>query len=227
MTKVRARRAGARRVLHFVLRQFARTSSGRTLIFSAFAALNRWGSTESRSGSGSTLDQTASIRAELPRLVREHSIVRLLDIPCGDGHWVREADLGLEEYIGADIAPVLVRRLSRSAKPHERFLRLDLVSDALPRADAVLCRDALVHMSLEQALAALENIRRSGARVLIATTFPGRVNAEVATGGWRPLDLSAPPFDLGPPDELIDERCTEADGQYSDKGLGVWLLREV
>lgn len=126
--------------------------------------------------------------------------------------------------MGVDIVPQLIDGLRTSARANEAFVCLDLVTDDLPHADAVLCRDALVHLSFSQALSALHNIERSGARFLVATTFPGRENKDIATGGWRPLDMSAPPFELGPPIVLIDEGCTESGGRYSDKSLGVWRI---
>ena len=65
----------------------------------------------------------------------------------------------------------------------------------LPAADAVLCRDCLVHFSLADVWAALGNIRDSGARYLIATTFSDRTyNDDAHTGCWRTLNMEAPPF---------------------------------
>jgi hypothetical protein len=51
---------------------------------------------------------------------------------------------------------------------------LDLVRDPLPRADAVLCRDCLIHLSLEEGRRAPENIRRSGAAYLLGNHVPRR-----------------------------------------------------
>lgn len=203
---------------------FGRTSAGRRWIFARFEQKNLWGDPVSVSGPGSNWIQTEAIRQALPVLFAELRVQRLLDIPCGDGNWIRTVNQDLEQYIGADIVTDLIAGLRAEARANEQFLRLDVVSDALPLADAVLCRDVLVHPSYDQGLRALENIRRSGARYLIATTFPGRANREGVTGGWRPLDLSVPPFDLGAPLRLIDERCTEGDGAFADKSLGVWSL---
>jgi len=162
----------------------------------------------------------------LPGILRSLSIESLLDLPCGDGNWIRMINRDLGEYIGADIVPSIVRELDSTARENERFVCLDLVTDLLPRADAVLCRDALVHLSFGQGIAAISNIRQSGTRFLIATTFPGRSNHDITTGGWRPLDLAAPPFDLGPPKLLLNEGCTQKQGLYADKSLGVWDLRD-
>jgi hypothetical protein len=118
-----------------------------------------------------------------------------------------------------------VTDLVSTAQANERFVVLDAVSDALPLADAVLCRDLIVHLPFRQGMKVVENFRRSGAKFLIATTFPGRRNVDIHPGGWRPLDLSAAPFGLGEPLRLIVEGCTEGGGAYRDKSLGVWRLR--
>ena len=98
--------------------------------------------------------------------------------------------------------------------------------DALPQADAILCRDGLVHLSHRDARAAVSNFRRSNAEWLISTTFTGRAsNEDIHTGGWRPLNLALHPFDLGDPVEVLTENCTEEGGRWLDKALGVWRLR--
>jgi len=47
---------------------------------------------ESRSGTGSSLEQTAQLRRELPRLIAETGVRRFLDAPCGDCNWIAELD---------------------------------------------------------------------------------------------------------------------------------------
>ncbi|WP_448900759.1 hypothetical protein, partial [Escherichia coli] len=45
---------------------------------------NLWGAAESVSGLGSEIDATATLRAELPALLRRLEATSLLDAPCGD-----------------------------------------------------------------------------------------------------------------------------------------------
>jgi len=98
----------------------------------------------------------------------------------------------------------------------------------LPAADAILCRDALVHLSFANIARALDNFARSGAQYLIATTFSRwRHNHDIEDGDWRPLNLQAPPLGLPAPLALLDERCTEAEGGYADKCLGVWRVTDL
>jgi hypothetical protein len=190
---------------------------------------NAWGGQESVSGPGSGIERTREIRTDLERLVRRLGVRTLLDAPCGDFHWMKEADLGLERYVGVDVVPGLVesnRRLHGSAS--REFRLLDMTRDALPRADLVLCRDGLVHFSLADARRALRRIRESGSTYLLATTFASRAeNPDIRTGGWRPLNLEAAPFGFPPPRESIDERCPADGGAYADKRLGLWRVSDI
>ena len=41
--------------------------------------------------------------------------------------------------------------------------------------------------------------------VLLATHWPGKPNEDIAVGGWRPIDLEAPPYGLPRPAAMIPE----------------------
>jgi hypothetical protein len=187
---------------------------------------NHWAGAESVSGEGSGSRQTRILEEELPRLLERLAARVLLDLPCGDFAWMQHVRLPVARYIGADILPELVRRNQALFGNNERdFVRLDLTTDPLPAADVLLCRDALVHLSLHDAARALENVVRSEIRYLLTTTFPDcEANEDIATGDWRPLNLEAPPFRLPPPIRLINEGCTEGGGAFRDKSLGLWDL---
>jgi hypothetical protein len=126
-----------------------------------------------------------------------------------------------------DIVPSLIER-NRRQHPQWRFEVADATRDPLPRADLVLCRDLLVHLSFADARAVLRNVRRSGASYLLTTTFPSRTeNAEILSGEWRPLNLELPPFSLPPPLQMITEGSDEADGAFADKSLALWRVEDV
>jgi hypothetical protein len=193
-------------------------------VFRRFYRENLWGA-ESVSGPGSTAWPTAVIRQRLPELLRELGVATLLDAPCGDFNWLSTCELPAR-YIGCDIVGELiddVRRRHGSAD--RRFERLDITRDPLPAADLILCRDFLGHLPFSDIAATLTNFRASGARYLLATTFPRwRYNADIgACGDWRPLNLELPPFDLPPPLRLIAEVNVE-DPRHTDKSLGLWQL---
>lgn len=202
--------------------------SERRDVFTAIFRERRWGG-QSVSGPGSSIAVTARIRAWLPDVFNRYSIRSLVDAPCGDGIWIRDLHPLLQEYVGIDIVPDLVAAAAKDNRlSHVRYATGDLVKDVLPKADAILCRDCLVHLSFSEGLSALRNMRASNATYLIATTFPTRENVENRTpGGWRPLNLEKDPYPLGRPLEILYERMPNRADQNNDKALGIWALKDM
>jgi hypothetical protein len=199
----------------------------RRRVFNSIFEQNAWGDCESVSGPGSNRARASLFRADLEALVRSLKVRTLLDVPCGDFNWLCEFGLGIERYVGVDIVPALIarNRIKYGCK-RRRFLVRDMVSDRLPRADMIFCRDGLVHLSHAEIFATLRNFKRSGSTWLLTNTFVNRtMNQELP--GWHPLNLQAPPFALPPPRHVIDERCLGYDGAYRDKRLALWRLSEL
>jgi hypothetical protein len=55
-----------------------------------------WGEAESVTTDAFSLAQTRAIREALPGVLREIGARTLLDVPCGDCHWIRHTDLDLD-----------------------------------------------------------------------------------------------------------------------------------
>lgn len=185
---------------------------------------------ESVSGTGSTLDATKTIRDELPPLLKSLGVRSLLDIPCGDVHWMSKVDIDDISYWGADIVPANVEH------NHNRygyrngicFIERDITKDELIPVDLIFCRDCLVHFSTEDIWKALRNIYTSGAKYLLTTTFTERKeNHDIPTGGWQTLNLQIAPFFFPEPLAIINERCPEQDGAYADKSLALWKITDL
>jgi hypothetical protein len=188
---------------------------------------NRFLGTESRSGGGSSLLQTRIIREEIPKLLDELKIHHLLDVPCGDWNWMRHVDLSGVQYTGGDIVGAILDKNNESFGTENcKFEYLNIVTGPLPKADLILCRDCLVHLNFGDGLAALDQVRKSGAKWLLTTTFTERnSNANLYEGDiWRPLNLEKPPYNLPKPERYINEGCTEDEGLFGDKCLGLWKL---
>jgi SAM-dependent methyltransferase len=181
---------------------------------------------ESISGPGSNLVQTEEIRRRLPDLFQRYGITSVVDAACGDFFWMRHVCLENVTYIGVDIvAPLIAINTERFGRGTAEFRLLDVTSQPVPRADLIICRDLLVHLDYATAKRAVENFRASGSTYLLATTFYAHGNNELG-GIWRPLNLQEEPFNFPAPIELMNENCTEDKGQYSDKSLGLWRLKE-
>jgi hypothetical protein len=197
--------------------------------FARIYETNLWFDAESRSGTGSSLDATARLRASLPPLLRSLNARHLLDVPCGDFNWMRHVDLSGIDYTGGDIVESITEvNRARYESPARRFITVDVISGPLPRADVILCRDCLGHLSFANIIAALRTVKASGAQHLLTTTFLGQqVNKDIVDGDWRPLNLEQPPFLLPAPDSVILEECMEEGGAYADKALAVWRVSDL
>jgi hypothetical protein len=153
----------------------------------------------------------------------------MLDIPCGDFHWMRTLDLDID-YTGGDVVPDLIERNNAHyGSDKRRFMVIDIAGGDLPRVDLVFCRDLLVHFSFVDALRAIANLKRSGSTYLLTTTFVDRTeHVDIQTGQWRAINLRLPPFNFPPALRLINERCTEGGGtDWADKSLGLWRLADL
>ncbi|WP_157215939.1 class I SAM-dependent methyltransferase [Flavisphingomonas formosensis] len=166
-----------------------------------------WGDKESVSGMGSSLEQTADIRRELPLLMQRHDIRTLFDAPCGDLHWMRhilsETDI---DYIGGDVVAGVVETAKAKFEGENAHFRVfDIIEDDFPDADMWLCRDVLFHFSYKNINEALRNFARSTVKYILVTTHtsPHVINRNIVTGDFRQVDLFKPPFNF-PPSIVID-----------------------
>jgi hypothetical protein len=177
----------------------------------------------SLSGLGSELDKTKSVRLHLQSLLAHLNTKTLLDIGCGDFNWMRELTLNCN-YIGVDcVQHVIDENNAIYGRPGRIFSALDATTDPLPRADTVLCREVLFHLSFKDISALIRNVRASGASTLIVTTDADTdFNADIWSGDFRMLNLHKAPFHFRPPDLSIPD-----DGVMPGRTLGVWNLSQL
>ncbi len=194
-------------------------------VFDTIAKENAWGSNESISGPGSTLDSTVSLRRQLPRAMSDLGIRSLVDAPCGDMNWMRHLQYDFEKYIGVDLVQSVIELLRKQSFPNSHHFQVgNIVTDILPAADALLCRDCLVHLPFSAVQAATRLFRMAGLKYVMATTFPDKMsNEDIEPGAWRPLNMRAAPFLWSEPVRLISDNDGLA-APYNDKSLGVWRL---
>jgi SAM-dependent methyltransferase len=187
-------------------------------------ARQREGQRESASGSGSALAAAAQTLALLDEITQGLSIRTILDLGCGDWNWMKEAhwhcEATLIQYIGWESNSELVDQLQqRFGRPGISFHLKDVVMDAFPTADLMICRDVLFHLPRKLALRVVDKIARAGG-LLLATTYPNEpVNSEIVSylpienWGYYPINLDIPPFNLGPRlrRQMIEPLCCVGD----------------
>ncbi|RPI18808.1 MAG: class I SAM-dependent methyltransferase [Ignavibacteriae bacterium] len=197
---------------------------------------NSFKGTVSVSGPGSDLNQTKIIRGEIPKILNEIKAKSLLDIPCGDFLWMNLIYFKNIQYIGGDIVKDLIKRnINLYGNANRKFISIDLVNDALPNSDILLCRDCLVHLSFKDIFKVINNLKNSKITYFLTTSFTDRKNnIDIKTGlwrslnfQWRPLNLLLPPFNFPKPIKIINEQCTENGGKYSDKCLILWRVDDL
>ncbi|WP_204368494.1 class I SAM-dependent methyltransferase [Neosynechococcus sphagnicola] len=174
------------------------------------------------------MDQTQTILAEMPILFQDWGISSILDIPCGDFYWMSKLQLEGIRYIGADIVKQIIEINQKKQTDNITFIQADLLTDNLPQVDLIFCRDCLVHFSFADIHRALKNICKSNSKFLLTTTFPERDhNYDIVTGEWRVLNLEIEPFGLPAPARMLVEGCTEENGIFKDKSLGLWRISDI
>jgi hypothetical protein len=190
-------------------------------VFSEIWRNNLWGDRETRSGPGSTVVRTEGFRRALEGFLQQVNPGVLYDAPCGDFNWMRLVRLPPQTgYIGADVVPELIALLERNhASDHRRFLLRDVVFDAPPDADVWLCRESLFHLSLAEIGMVIDQWRESSISYFLATTSTAiTTNTDIATGGWRPINMEIDPFTLGPPQLYLPDAAPSD----PSKVVGVW-----
>ncbi|MEM7102865.1 MAG: class I SAM-dependent methyltransferase [Bacteroidota bacterium] len=211
-----------RRIKAYLVERYKRSLSGKPVeeIFNDIYEQGVWGSVKNRSEGGSTIDQTMALKSTLPELFRKYNISSLLDAPCGDFTWMQHVDLAGVNYIGGDIVGTLINNNQiKYATPRRQFIQLNLIEDQLPKSNLLFCRDCFVHFSNDHIRQSLDNIKAAKIKYLLVTTFTDtRVNKDILTGEWRRVNLEKPPFNLTPID-IINEKCPEGEGKFSDKSL--------
>ena len=170
------------------------------------------------SGAGSSLEATSALRAELPGLLTRIDAQRLVDIGCGDLTWLRETKIPCG-YVGMYIVPAVIEE-NRRIRPDLEFVAGDVIHEALPDGDVVLCREILFHLSFADARATLRNILSKPRRYILATTDSSTwFNADVPTGDFRPVNLMAAPFRFPKPAASIDDSA-----MAPKRVLGLWAV---
>jgi hypothetical protein len=201
-------------------------------IFTDIYDKNLWGSEESASGTGSTLKETEKLRTKLPLLLESilsNSNLIFMDAPCGDFNWFQYMDLKLVKYIGVDIvAEVINNNNTIYGNSNRTFINANIITDNLPYADVILCRDCLVHFPHEEIFRAISNFKKSGSKYLLTTTFPtSPENVDIILGNWRPLNLQIAPFNFPQPIHLLHEELQLNDKIFDSKSLGLWKLEDL
>lgn len=163
---------------------------------------------------------------------------RLLLI-SGDANWIHDSLVTdtLPLYIGLDIvSPVIEINKQRFGHHNNKhFMFWDATECPFPKfynytvsnepqsVDLIHVRDVIQHVTLKQGVSYFCNVFKSGARVLITTTYPSATeNPDIGEGGWYKNNLLKEPFSFPPTD-----KCTPSHPEVEPDHTCVYDLTET
>ena len=213
-------------------------------IFSNIYDNHGFGSLESRSGPGSTLDETKKLRESIKKIIKDKNIKSVVDIPCGDFNWMKEIVFNFDSYIGGDIViKAIEENNERYSNSRIKFIEFDIVNDEIPNGDLLIVRDIIGHFPIEDGVKILKNILNSKCKYLLSTTWAKKIgndwfpcekndvhreNEGVDYGRFYPVNLMSNPFNL-PNAEIYLEEDVMVDNfeNGNRKTLALWDLDKI
>ena len=170
-------------------------------IFNEIYLTNYWDEKQSRSGKGSSLESTQTLRRELPIILKKKKIYSILDIPCGDFYWFSKIIKNIDiDYTGADIVEKIIIKNKAFENKKIKFKKLNIIEDKLPDADALFCRDCLFHLSYHDIEKTLKNFQNTNFKYYFITNHDleekKMENRDISTGSFRFLDFHKKPFEF-------------------------------
>jgi len=162
-----------------------------------------WGSNSEgvgTSGRGSTAHATLLYRTFLQQFLADKKITSVVDAGCGDWEFSQTIDWTGIDYKGYDIVDSVVRKnTERFAKPNIQFFQADIVETELPAADLLISKHVLQHLPTSAVEKFLRQLRKYRHVLLVNGVDRHTLsadNTDIPPGGYRPLDLTQPPFNV-------------------------------
>jgi SAM-dependent methyltransferase len=177
-------------------------SNRETLIrtFNGIYASGKWaksGDGKGTSGPGSSLEATAEYRAFLENFIKTHDVKSVVDAGCGDWSFSSKINWGQAHYTGFDISTDVIDDVRKRHGNKAVQFEVGNITESLPSADLLLCKDVLQHLPNELVLKFIKNNLKTGKyKWAIITNDRQAGNGDIAPGEHRPIDLGKPPFEV-------------------------------
>lgn len=137
--------------------------------------------------------------AFLRRFLREHKILSVVDLGCGDWQFSKLVDWNGIEYRGYDVvSSIISANRALYGKNNISFHEIEPPYDHLPPAELLIVKDVFQHWSDEAIHAFLPSLARFPVSLITNCVNPvgPTTNLPISNGGFRYLDLRLPPFNL-------------------------------
>jgi SAM-dependent methyltransferase len=153
----------------------------------------RWGK---GSGEGSCLHNCSTYIAYLIEFIHQNKIQSIVDFGCGDWQYMQHIPLDGINYTGIDVAPSLIEK-NKTLFPNVKFECKNIVEESSPPADLMICKEVFQHLSNEDILMILPQVKRYKYCLITNDFGPNnRVVKQQEGFDYEPLDLLSPPFNL-------------------------------
>lgn len=166
-------------------------------IFDEIYSSNGWGF---GSGHGSLPRVTRGYRQFLEMFIKENNVSTIVDYGCGDWQFSRLIDWGEASYIGVDVVSSVVEENNKkygSKKIQFKTIKPNSAKE-VPPADLLIIKDVLQHLPNDTVKSFIKTILPKYKYALITNCIipTDELNKDIEAGGFRPLDLRKPPFNL-------------------------------
>jgi SAM-dependent methyltransferase len=164
-----------------------------------------WGTNDAgagNSGTGSTAQSTVEYRALLQTFLADKGIRSVVDAGCGDWEFSQLIDWKGVDYKGYDIvASVVEQDRKKFGKPGIQFFVGNIVEDNLPAADLLISKHVLQHLPNKDVTTFIKKQIPKYKYALLTSGVDSRTKSadhsiDIEAGGYRPLDITKPPFDV-------------------------------
>jgi 2-polyprenyl-3-methyl-5-hydroxy-6-metoxy-1,4-benzoquinol methylase len=161
------------------------------------------------SGAGSKLENIKEYVDILQKYIDKPEVKTVLDLGCGDWQFSKFLDLSSVSYLGVDVVESVIESNSTSySASNIKFISRDITTYEVPKADLIICKDVLQHLSNKDVVTILVKIITSSKFSLITNDFnpDNTENKDIDNGNYRCLDLTLSPFYLNVVTILESER---------------------
>lgn len=155
---------------------------------------------EGFSGGGSLLNNCHVYIEYLEQFMASHNIKTVVDAGCGDWEFARYMNWSDINYIGYDVVGHVIEKNTRKyGAPNIRFVHANCITEDLPPADLLLCKHVLQHLTNEDILSFLPQLKKFKYCIITNEVYPDTLssdNKDIAIGGGHKIDLTKSPFNI-------------------------------
>jgi len=153
-------------------------------------------------GSNTNTEQFHNLSNNFNKILDQHNIKSILDIPCGDFLWMNEIIKNRKiNYLGIDIVDELIEEnIKKYQKDNITFKTHDITNFPFrENFDLILIRDLFIHINNSDISKIINNLKNGNFKYLALNSYNNTNNEDVTIGKHRKVNLLIEPFNLSEP----------------------------